>query len=207
MLRRKAGGLDCTTAIDGTEVENQIQVLNPEKNSRNEIGDSIADWRRSGNTIVAAGNWFIRVLPNSSPSYSTTIAEAVDAVALPPLYHLPAIPGGPRYKSVDALADAVGKSVGCGRRKTPSAGQVLCETRPAKAHPCAESRDGRDAHLRLHDSTAARNDYIRLLLSDGHVPYHIATAGNWTVQFCDAATGQQAAQELGGVVVDHKANK
>ncbi|MFF4132553.1 hypothetical protein ACFY1B_13575 [Streptomyces mirabilis] len=68
VLRRKAGGLDCRTAIDGAEVENQIQVLDPKKSSRNEVGDSIASWRSSGNTVVAAGNWFIRVLPNGSPT-------------------------------------------------------------------------------------------------------------------------------------------
>ncbi|MCX4611467.1 hypothetical protein OHB25_26690 [Streptomyces mirabilis] len=207
VLRRKAGGLDCRTAIDGAEVENQIQVLDPKKSSRNEVGDSIASWRSSGNTVVAAGNWFIRVLPNGSPDYSVKIAKAVDAVVLPPLYRLPAIPQKPRYKSVDALADALEKSVGCDRRKTESADQVLCATQAAKTRPCGRSGDGRDAHLMLHDSSATRNDYIRLLLSDDHLPYYIATAGNWTIQFCDTATGQEAARELGGVVVDHKANK
>ncbi|MFD9275722.1 hypothetical protein ACFWD7_00330 [Streptomyces mirabilis] len=118
-----------------------------------------------------------------------------------------AIPQKPQYKSVDALADALDKSVGCDRRKTESADQALCETQAAKTHPRSRSGDGRDAHLTLHDSSAARNDYIRLLLSDDHVPYYIATAGNWTIQLCDTATGQEAARDLGGVVVDHRANK
>ncbi|MER5692242.1 hypothetical protein ACWDBO_07255 [Streptomyces mirabilis] len=67
-VRRKAGGLDCRTAIDGAEVENQIQVLDPKKSSRNEVGDSIASWRSSGNTVVAAGNWFIRARPTAPPT-------------------------------------------------------------------------------------------------------------------------------------------
>ncbi len=38
VLRRKAGGLDCRTAIDGAEVENQIQVLDPKKSSGTRSG-------------------------------------------------------------------------------------------------------------------------------------------------------------------------
>ncbi|MEU2280385.1 hypothetical protein ABZ614_00195 [Streptomyces sp. NPDC013178] len=202
VLRRRAGGLDCKAHLDGVEVENQIQVLDPKKFSRNEVGDSIAGWRTSGNTIVAAGNWFIRVLPNGTPAHSEKIAEAVDAVVLPPLYHLPSIPKAPKYASVDALANALDKSVGCAQwKKSPD--ELLCSTKAAKTHQCGESSDGRDAGLRLHAGPTARDDYIRLLLSDDHVPYHVVTAGNWTIQFCDTATGQEAARELGGVVVDH----
>lgn len=206
VLRRRAEGLDCAARIDGAEVENQIQVLEPEEFSRNEIGDSIAGWRTSGNTIVAAGNWFIRVLPNGTPAYSETIAKAVDAVVLPPLYHLPSIPKTPTYKSVDALADALDRSVGCAQRKK-SPDELLCSTKAAKTHACGESGDGRDAGLRLHADSTVRDDYIRLLLSDDHVPYYVVTAGNWTIQFCDTATGQEAARELGGVVVDHTTSK
>ncbi|AKJ12270.1 hypothetical protein ABB07_20230 [Streptomyces incarnatus] len=203
VLRRKPGGLDCKTRIDGAEVENQIQVLDPEKFSRNEVGDSIARWRTSGNTVVAAGNWFIRVLPNGTPSYSEKIAKAVDAVVLPPLYRLPSIPTKPVYGSVDALAGALDRAVGCTQRKH-SAGEVLCETKVARTRPCGASGGTRDAGLRLHDSSAARDDYLRLLMSDDHVPYYVVTAGNWTIQFCDAAAGREAADRLGGAVVDHK---
>ncbi|MFE0455448.1 hypothetical protein ACFW2D_30105 [Streptomyces sp. NPDC058914] len=206
VLRRRAGALDCKARIDGVEVENQIQVLDPGKFSRDEVGDSIAGWRTSGNTVVAAGNWFIRVLPNGTPAYSEKIAEAVDAVVLPPLYNLPSIPKTPKYGSVDALADALDESVGCAQRKK-SPGELLCSTKAAEAHPCGESGDGRDAGLRLHAGPTVRDDYIRLLLSDDHVPSYVVTAGNWTIQFCDAATGQEAARELGGVVVDHTTSK
>jgi hypothetical protein len=206
VLRRRAGGLDCKAQIDGAWVENEIQVLDPEEFSRNEVGDSIASWRTSGNTVVAAGNWFIRVLPNGTPAYSEEIAEAVDAVVLPPLYHLPSIPKTPRYENVDALADALDESVGCTQRKKSSDG-LSCSTKAAKTRPCGASGDGRDAGLRLHASVTARDDYIRLLLSDDHVPHYLVTAGNWTIQFCDTATGQEAARRLGGVVVEHTAGK
>ncbi|MFJ8544976.1 hypothetical protein ACIRFH_23660 [Streptomyces sp. NPDC093586] len=187
-------------------MENEIQVLDPGKFSRNEVGDSIAGWRTSGNTVVAAGNWFIRVLPNGTPAYSQRIAEAVDAVVLPPLYHLPSIPETPRYGNADALADALDASVGCARRKKPSA-ELLCSTKAATTRPCGASGDGRDAGLRLHASASARDDYIRLLLSDDHVSRHLVTAGNWTIRFCDSATGREAARGLGGVVVEHTADK
>ena len=203
VLRRKPGGLDCGTRIDGSEVENQIQVLDPEKFSRNEVGDSIARWRTSGNTVVAAGNWFIRVLPNGTPSYSEKIAKAVGAVVLPPLYRLPSIPKKPVYGSVDALAGALDRAVGCTQRKK-SAGEVRCATKAARARPCGGSGGVRDAGLRLHDGSTARDDYLRLLMSDDHVPYYVVTAGNWTIQFCDTATGREAADKLGGAVVDHK---
>ena len=64
-----------------------------------------------------------------------------------------------------------------------------------------------NADLGLADapiSSAARDDYLRLLMSDDHVPSYVVTAGNWTIQFCDTATGREAAHKLGGAVVDHE---
>lgn len=203
VLRRRSAGLDCEARIDGTGVENQIQVLDPKEHTRDEIGNSIAAWRTSGNTIVAAGNWFIRVVPNGVPRYSEKIAEALDAVVLPPPYHLPHIPDEPSFASVDELADALDEAVGCTRRKTEGAGALLCATRTAASASCGASGQGRDAGLILHDSPAARDDYIRLRLSDDHAPYRFLTAGNWTIKFCDAGTRKEAAAVLGAAVIDH----
>ncbi|MET9776558.1 hypothetical protein ABZ023_20220 [Streptomyces sp. NPDC006367] len=75
------------------------------------------------------------MLPNGTPAYSEAIADAVDAVVLPPLHPLPAIPKTPRYESLDALADALEESVGCARRQK-SRDALLCGTEQATTTTC-----------------------------------------------------------------------
>ncbi|WP_432128083.1 hypothetical protein [Streptomyces sp. bgisy082] len=203
VLRRRTGALDCEARISGTAVENQIQVLNPKEFSRDEVGDSIAAWRNSGTTLVAAGNWFIRVLPNGVPAYSIKIAEAIGAVVLPPPYPLPDIPSTPAYRSADALADALDKTGSCTDREQRSTGELLCETRTSKNKSCDASWANHHALLMLHDGAVARDDYIRLLLNNDHTPAAIVTAANWTIQFCDPAAARATADKLGGVLIRH----
>ncbi|MGJ7419696.1 hypothetical protein AB9128_28010 [Streptomyces cinereoruber] len=203
VLRRRTGALDCEARVSGTAVENRIQVLNSKEFSRDEVGDSIAAWRNSGTTIVAAGNWFIRVLPNGVPAYSIKIAEAVGAVVLPPPYPLPDIPSTPAYRSADALADALDKAGSCTDRERRSTGELLCGTRASEKKSCDASWANRHALLTLHDGAAARDDYIRLLLSNDHTPAAVVTAANWTIQFCDPAKARATADALGGVLIRH----
>lgn len=87
LLRRAranfGSGLDCAAQIDGAKVENEINVLDPAKFSRDDIGDSIASRRKPpyANTIVAAGNWFIWV---RYPYFAPQVAKAVKGVVLGP---------------------------------------------------------------------------------------------------------------------------
>lgn len=72
---------DCVATVDGVRVENEISVFDPDVVSKSEIGTSIES-RRTGayaQTLVAAGNWYIRVMdPPSAPA----IAKALHAVVL-----------------------------------------------------------------------------------------------------------------------------
>ncbi|WP_432121485.1 hypothetical protein [Streptomyces sp. S1] len=204
VLRRRTGALGCEAQISGATVENRIQVLNPEEFSRDEVGDSIAAWRNSGTTVVAAGNWFIRVLPNGTPAHSIKIAEAVGAVVLPPPYPLPDIPSTPAHRSADALADALHKAGSCTDRERWSARELLCGSRAAESKTCDTSWADHHALLLLHDNAAARDDHIRLLLSNDHTPAAVVTAANWTIQFCDPATARATADTLGGVLITHE---
>lgn len=195
VLRRRGGasGLDCAAEIDGVRVENEVHVLNTEEFTRDEVGDSIASWRTPPRprTIVAAGNWYIRVL---KPAYAPQVAEALDAVVLPPLFPLPDIPKKPRYTDLDSLADALDASVGCERREREkdAADAMTCVTQRSE-EPCA--------YLELHDTSAERDDALRLAISVPELPRFIVTAGNWSIQFCDRSLGREAADDLGGVVV------
>ncbi|MFE4252895.1 hypothetical protein ACFRU3_25970 [Streptomyces sp. NPDC056910] len=96
---------DCVATVDGVKVENEISVFDPDVVSKTEIGTSIES-RRTGayaQTLVAAGNWYIRVMdPPSAPA----IAKALRAVVLTangkgsktPKCPLPDIPSTPAYK-------------------------------------------------------------------------------------------------------------
>ncbi|MEU6867026.1 hypothetical protein ABZ924_27855 [Streptomyces sp. NPDC046876] len=80
-------GSDATCEVQhrGTTVANEISVLSTTRFSRDEVGDSIAS-RRSGpygQTIVAAGNWFVWVRPGV---YAYDMAAALPgSVVLEPL--------------------------------------------------------------------------------------------------------------------------
>lgn len=200
VLRRRQGqarsgsSLDCVAEVNGVRFENEVSVFNPEIVEEGEIGRSIASRRKppGGHTLVAAGNWYIRVL---EPGYAPRIAEALDAVVLPPLYPLPDIPAEPRYADLDALADALDSSVGCTRREEPFPGGMRCRTEPP-GKVCAQ--------LELHDGPAARDDALRRTISRARgMPLFIVTAGNWSVQFCEPGAGRTAARDLGAAVVSH----
>ncbi|MCG3040749.1 hypothetical protein ACLIYM_05460 [Streptomyces fenghuangensis] len=193
VLRRREGGLDCMAEIDGVKVGSEISVFDTEVVEEGEIGRSITSRRKEpySHTLVAAGNWYIRVL---DPAYAPQVAEALDAVVLPPLFPLPDIPKKPRYKDLDSLADALDASVGCERREREkgAADAMTCVTERSE-EPCA--------YLELHDTSAERDDALRLAISVPELPRFVVTAGNWSIQFCDRSLGREAADDLGGVVV------
>ncbi|WP_344630970.1 hypothetical protein [Streptomyces glaucosporus] len=183
--------------MNGARFENEVSVFNTKVVEEGEIGNSIASRRKEpySHTLVAAGNWYIRVL---NPIYAPRIAEALDAVVLPPLFPLPDIPDEPRYTDPDALADALDGSVGCAERKPEkgSANVMTCVTEKPGEKPCAR--------LELHGSAAARDDALRQLMSVPELPRFVVTAANWSVQFCDESVGRAAARDLGAAVVDHE---
>ncbi|MEU2245977.1 hypothetical protein [Streptomyces sp. NPDC019224] len=87
LLRRAranfGSGLDCVAEIMGTEVENEIHVLDPARFSRDDIGNSIAGRREVyGHTIVAAGNWYIWV---RYAVFAPQVAKALKGVVLSPV--------------------------------------------------------------------------------------------------------------------------
>ncbi|MFF0480108.1 hypothetical protein [Streptomyces sp. NPDC004435] len=191
----------CTTVIDGTTVENRIQVLNTTDFTRDEVGDSIDSMRGRGTTVVAAGNWFIAVLPNWEARYPVRVAEALDAVVLPPPYPLPDIPEKPAYATVGALADAMEEKGFCLGREEVDEKTVSCGTRLPEKDPAACS--GRSS-LQLYDSARERDDAIRLTIRNGRVASRIVTARNWTAEFCDTAQARRVADAFGAAFIDRR---
>ncbi|MFF9144440.1 hypothetical protein ACF1BN_06260 [Streptomyces sp. NPDC014861] len=199
--RPSTSAATCTTEIDGKTVENQIQALNTTDFTRDEVGDSIDSWRTSGNTIVAAGNWFIRALPNREARYPVRIAEALDAVVLPPPYPLPDIPEKPAYATVGALADAMEKEGFCLGREEVDERTVSCGTRLPKKDPATCSGRSR---LQLYGSAGERDDAVRLTIRNGRVASRIVTAGYWTAEFCDTTQARRVTDALGAAFIDHR---
>ncbi|MGW6155642.1 hypothetical protein ACWFRM_21235 [Streptomyces sp. NPDC055144] len=188
---------DCVATVDGVKVENEISVFDPDVVSKTEIGTSIES-RRTGayaQTLVAAGNWYIRVMdPPSAPAIAKTL-HAVVLDAKTPKYPLLHIPSTPTYKKVDALADDVAASVGCFQRETTSTGSIKCETGKLG------SGSTNCAVLTLHPTHARRDAALREAIKCRGVPAELVTAGNWTVSLCDTTLGAKVACDLGGVVV------
>ncbi|MCX4818418.1 hypothetical protein OG883_00540 [Streptomyces sp. NBC_01142] len=212
VLRRSEGnpksgsGLDCVAEVDGVKFENTVHVLNPKMFGRDEVGDSIAAGRRPpyNHTIVAAGNWYMRVL---NPDYAPQVAKALRGVVLKPFkntdvpaYPLPDIPDSPRHKDTNDLADDLGEVAGCRNRETTPTGVVKCDTGSAAAGTtnCAV--------LTLHKTDAARDKMLRSAIKYKGVPATLVTAGNWTINLCDVSLGAGVAHALDGVVVSYDGN-
>ena len=196
--------LTCAVGPDGSIIE--IDVFDTAAFSRQDVGGAIGAGRGKPfyQTIVAAGNWFIWVkLPSRAPA----IARALGGVVLPPIgeqkipkYPLPAIPATPRFSTVTALADQLAGSAGCRSRHTQSPVSLTCET------GSAGGADSNCATLTLYPSDGTRDDSLREAIAYVGVPATLVTAGNWTVNLCDAALGNQVATDLGGVVVSYDGN-
>ncbi|MER7850173.1 hypothetical protein ABTZ03_40275 [Kitasatospora sp. NPDC096077] len=188
---------DCTAAINGVPFENEISVFGPPV-TREEIGTSVDHRRGEGQTLVAAGSWYVYV---RNPVFAPQIAKALDGVVLPgkeiPVrsYSLPAIPASPRFDTVQQLAEALDGAAGCTDRQESGSGQLTCRTgtKIGRTPNCAT--------LQLHSDEAARNKAISTEISHPDVPASLVTAGNWTVNLCDYSLANQVARALGGVVV------
>ncbi|WP_344339325.1 hypothetical protein [Kitasatospora putterlickiae] len=193
---------DCTAVIDGVSFENAISAFGPSV-TREEIGTSVDHRRGQGQTLVAAGNWYVHV---RDPAFAPQVAKALDAVVLPgigiaaPSRSLPAIPAAPRFDSVQHLAEALDGTVGCTDRQDSGAGQVTCRT-GAKI-----GRTPNCAVLQLHADDTARDKAIRSEISHPGAPASLVTAGNWTVNLCDYSLADQVARALGGAVVAYDGN-
>ncbi|MFJ9695552.1 hypothetical protein [Kitasatospora sp. NPDC101183] len=197
--RDGGSGTDCTAVVDGVSFENEISAFGPGTNL-DAIGTSVAYRRGQGQTLVAAGRWYVYV---RNPAYAARVAEALDGVVLPgkdlpvPSYSLPAIPAAPRYATTQQLADALDAVAGCTDRKDTGDGALTCRTGSRIGHSpnCAT--------LQLHPDDATRDKALRIAISHPGVPVSLATAGNWTINLCDYTLADQVAHALGGVVVSY----
>ncbi|MGK5641818.1 hypothetical protein ACSNOK_26400 [Streptomyces sp. URMC 126] len=193
-------GLDCVSVLNGIKFENQIDVANTrQKDYRDRNGDSIAARHKApfSQTVVAAGNWYINV---TEPRFAPRVAKALHGVVLPPEkvkipdYPLPSIPDEPRYKSLGALADALGEVVGCDERSEELGGTMTCTTGKRTGAPnCAT--------IALHATPADRDRTLREAIAYKGVPATLVAAGNWTVNLCDYGLGSRVAEALHGRVV------
>jgi hypothetical protein len=207
LLRRAqanfGSGLDCLSEVEGVKFENEIHVLEPDKFSRDDIGDSIAGRRKSpyNHTIVAAGNWYIWV---RNPDYAPQVAKALKGVVLKPLdatkvpdYKLPDIPDKPRYNNISELASALAESVGCSDRETTPTGELKCRT------GSTTGSSSNCAVLAVHKTDTARDKILRNAIKHKGIPATLVTAGNWTINLCDSSLGASVARDLGGTVVSY----
>lgn len=202
--------LTCAASIDGTKFDNIIHVRNPEKVSRDQIGNSIAAGRGAPfrNTFAAGGNWYVRVAP---PDFADRIARALGGVVLPPYGHdededspdpAARVPAKSAFGSLDKLADAVGRAVGCSARhaylKDESATwqEVTCTTGIG-----AEPRRDSCAEVKLYDDKAARDEGLRTITGAGKTPNGVAAGQNWAVSLCQEELAGKVAKALGGVEV------
>ncbi|MFB8756397.1 hypothetical protein [Streptomyces nigra] len=107
----------------GAPVEMELNL-----DTRSHLGTALALRRNPPyqHTLVAAGNWYIRVM---DPDFAPRVAKALHAVVLKPLGKTSSpsrpphqdqfseIPDKPAYKNLDALADKVDAAVGCTDRE------------------------------------------------------------------------------------------
>ncbi|MFJ5924158.1 hypothetical protein ACIQF6_16325 [Kitasatospora sp. NPDC092948] len=190
----------CTTTLDGTTFQYEVDVFDPRQFGRDDIGNAIAAGRTAYHqTYVAAGNWRINVVP---PAYAPRIAQVLGGVVLPggepsiPDYPLPGFPSAPRYDSVEQLAAALDASVGCADRKA-GPGSLACRTgdRVGRGPNCAT--------MRLYGGDAERDHALRSAISHPGVPAYLAAGANWSVNLCDYGLADRVAHDLGGVVVSY----
>ncbi|MFI9784644.1 hypothetical protein ACIHEI_14220 [Kitasatospora sp. NPDC051984] len=191
--------VDCAATLNGNSFEYVVDVFDPDRYTRDDIGDAIAAGRTAFHqTFVAAGNWRINVV---NPAYAPQIAQALGGVVLPgdeqeiPDHPLPSIPPSPRFADVEQLAAALDSAVGCEEQKPGTAGSLTCRT---------GSRIGRTpncATLQLYGRDADRDKALRTATAYRGVPAALVTAANWSVNLCDYDLAGQVAKELNGVVV------
>ncbi|MFD8481390.1 hypothetical protein [Kitasatospora sp. NPDC059673] len=191
--------IDCTATVNSNSFEYVVEVYDPGRFTRDDIGDAIAAGRTAFHqTFVAAGNWRINVV---NPAYAPQIAQALGGVVLPgdeltvPDYPLPSIPTSPRYDSIDQLAAALDAAVGCEERAPGAAGSLTCRTGSKVGHTpnCAT--------LQLYGSDTDRDKALRTAVAFRGAPAALATAANWSISLCDYGLADQVAKELNGVVV------
>ncbi|MDR3032546.1 MAG: hypothetical protein LBV78_05470 [Kitasatospora sp.] len=196
-----ASDIDCTATVDGRSFDYTVEVYDPARFTRDDIGDAIAAGRTAFHqTFVAAGNWYVNVI---NPDYAPRIAQALGGVVLPgnesevPDYALPSIPASPRYEDVGRLAAALGAAVGGDDIQPGATGSLTCRTggSAGRAPNCA--------NLRLYADDAERDKALRAAIAYRGVPVSLVTAANWSVNLCDHDLAAQVARELHGVVVTY----
>lgn len=162
-------------------------------------------------TLVAAGNWYIRVM---DPDFAARVAEALHAVVLKPLGEtgapdrppyedqLPEIPDNPSYKNLDALADKVDAAVGCTDRDDDDNDPALSW----QFLNCTTGRGGQQhqdhcADLAIYDDARSRDEGLWSKITGGQTPKGLVAGSNWSVALCDEALVDDVVKQVGGVEV------
>ncbi|KUL24488.1 hypothetical protein ADL12_37295 [Streptomyces regalis] len=162
-------------------------------------------------TLVAAGNWYIRVM---DPDFAPRVAKALHAVVLKPLGEtsspdqppykdqLPEIPDKPAYKNLDALADKVDAAVGCADRDDDDNDPALSW----QFLNCTTGRGGQQrqehcADLAIYDDARSRDEGLWSKITDSRTPKGLVAGSNWSVALCDEALVDDVVKRVGGVEV------
>ncbi|MEW1546062.1 hypothetical protein [Streptomyces tsukubensis] len=194
----------CAFEDDGRTIENEISVYNTEVIGEDDIGDALASRRDPphGQTLVAGGNWFVRVVVGDTTRYAQKVATVLRGALLPPFRDLPDIPGKPQYADLSALADALDRALGCAQRKE-SDGVLRCRTKAWKpGFKCAKPDSDYDVTLFRYGTVAEREEELLMKLAEENVMWRITTAGNWLMVFRHTETRDKAARGMSAAAVD-----
>ncbi|MGI5376493.1 hypothetical protein ACQEV2_19980 [Streptomyces sp. CA-251387] len=193
---------------NGEPVELELHVDTP-----SHLGTAIFSRRNPPyqHTLVAAGNWYIRVM---DPDFAPRVAKALHAVVLKPLGEtsapdqppykdqLPEIPGKPTYKNLEVLADKVDAAVGCTGRDEGDNDPALSW----KSLNCTTGRGGQQhqehcADLAIYDDARSRDEGLWSKITGGQTPKGLVAGSNWSVALCDEALVDDVVKRVGGVEV------
>jgi hypothetical protein len=192
----------------GKPVELELHV-----DDRDHIGTAISSRRNPPyqHTLVAAGNWYIRVL---EPDTAPRVAKALHAVVLKPhgktgapddppyKEQLPDIPDKPAYKNLEALADKVDAAVGCTDRDDDDNHPALswqflkCTTGRGE-----QEQQERCADLTVYEDAESRDESVWSKITDGRTPKGLVAGANWSVALCDDGLVDDVLKRVGGAKI------
>ncbi|MEV3874471.1 hypothetical protein [Streptomyces sp. NPDC049906] len=196
--------LECAFKNQGTTVQAQITVFDRNFITEGEMGRLLASGRTApfSKVTVAAGNWYIRLLPSNTMSHARKVAKALNAVPLPKLIPLPDIPDTPRRTTLETIADQLNEIAPCTKRKEED-GVLLCTSAP-QDRKCSKQNKSSNVALWLHRNNAERDEHLLSILNEERWPWNLVTAGNWTASFCDAETAKALSEKQQARLILHR---
>ncbi|MER5495037.1 hypothetical protein [Streptomyces sp. NPDC002490] len=196
--------LECAFENQGTTVQAQITVFDRNFITEGEMGRLLASGRTApfSKVTVAAGNWYIRLLPSDTMSHARKVAKALNAVALPKLIPLPDIPDTPRRTTLETVADQLNEIAPCTERKERD-GFLLCTSAP-KDLQCLKANKGSNVILWIYRNGTERDEHLRALLTDESTNRKLVTAGNWAASFCDLETAEALSEKQQARLILHR---